>query len=147
MKYYNGTIKNYIKDETQKIEVYKKIASIESKEEMGDVIEELEDRFSNIPKSVYNLINIAYIKCTAKSLGIIEIKEVKNEVIIEFRNNKKFSHKLFTELMKEYKNDIQFKMGEEKPTIAYKITNLNKEELIDKLLCFLQYFKAILESE
>lgn len=138
---------DYIKDETQKIEVYKKIASIESKEEMDDVIEELEDRFSNIPKSLYNLINIAYTKCTAKSLGIIEMKEVKNEVIIEFKSNKKFSHKLFTELMKEYKNDIQFKMGEEKPTIAYKITNLNKEGLIDKLLSFLQYFKAILESK
>ncbi len=35
----------YIKDETQKIEVYKKIASIDSKEEFMDIEEELEDRF------------------------------------------------------------------------------------------------------
>ena len=42
----------YIPDELTKIEMYKKIASIENKEDMFEVEEELEDRFSDLPKSV-----------------------------------------------------------------------------------------------
>ncbi len=53
---------SYIKDEIQKIEVYKKIAAIENEEDYEYVREELEDRFSNIPNTVYNLMDIAYIK-------------------------------------------------------------------------------------
>src|SRR3712207_3010617 len=52
---------DYIKDEVQKIEVYKKIANIDSEQGMMEIREELEDRFSDIPSSVDNLINIAYI--------------------------------------------------------------------------------------
>ena len=66
---------SYIKDEIQKIEVYKKIAAIENEEDYEYVREELEDRFSNIPNTVYNLMDIAYIKSKAKLLNIEEIKE------------------------------------------------------------------------
>ena len=59
---------NYITDELIKIEMYKKIASIESKEDMYEVQEELEDRFSDIPKSVETLLKIAYIKTLCKKL-------------------------------------------------------------------------------
>ena len=43
---------NYIEDEIQKIEVYKKIAAIDNIEEYNDIKEELEDRYSNIPEPV-----------------------------------------------------------------------------------------------
>ena len=46
---------SYIEDEMQKIEVYKKIAAIESIDEYMDIKEELEDRYSDIPDPVYNL--------------------------------------------------------------------------------------------
>lgn len=42
---------NYIEDEIQKIEIYKKIAAIDNIEDYNDIKEELQDRYSEIPNS------------------------------------------------------------------------------------------------
>lgn len=73
---------NYIDDEMSKIEIYKKIASIESKQDLYDIEEEVEDRFSNIPEPVRNLMHIAYIKALGEKLGILKIKQ--NKTVISF---------------------------------------------------------------
>ncbi|MDZ7543745.1 transcription-repair coupling factor, partial [Clostridium perfringens] len=70
----------YIEDEIQKIEVYKKIAAIDGLEDYMDIKSELEDRYSEVPEPVYNLMDIAYIKSRAKILSIEEIKETRKEV-------------------------------------------------------------------
>lgn len=74
---------DYIEDELMKIEMYKKIASIESKEDMYDVQEELEDRFSDIPKETQTLLNIAYIKSLCKKMKIEKVKQIKNTINLE----------------------------------------------------------------
>ncbi|MCC5425323.1 transcription-repair coupling factor, partial [Clostridium botulinum] len=89
----------YIKDETQKIEVYKKIASIDSKEEFMDIEEELEDRFSDIPISVYNLMNISYIRSLGKKVDIEEIKEISNEVVFQFEDKSSLREKIVKIIM------------------------------------------------
>ncbi len=48
----------YIKNEVQKIESYKKIASIASLEDYEDMQDELIDRYGDLPKSVENLLEI-----------------------------------------------------------------------------------------
>ena len=73
---------NYIDDEMSKIEIYKKIASIESKQDLYEIEEEVEDRFSNIPEPVRNLMHIAYIKALGEKLGILKIKQ--NKTVISF---------------------------------------------------------------
>lgn len=66
----------YIEDEVVRLEMYKKIATIDSKEDMYDMQEELEDRFSDIPKDTQALLNIAYIKSLCKKLKIDKVKQV-----------------------------------------------------------------------
>lgn len=73
---------SYIEDEMTKIEIYKKIAAIESKEDYFEIEEEIEDRFSDIPDPVRNLVIISYIKSMGKRLGIKKIKQEKT--IIHF---------------------------------------------------------------
>ena len=90
----------YIKDEIQKIEVYKKIAAIDSYEDMMDIQEELEDRFSDIPASVYNLMNIAYIRSIGKKLGIEEIKERKDEIIFKFESQGRIDENVIKGIIK-----------------------------------------------
>lgn len=76
---------NYIPDQNQKIEIYKKIAAIEGLQDKMDVEEELIDRFGDILPPVQNLIDVAYVKALAKRVGITEIvhrgKEVKMRLI------------------------------------------------------------------
>jgi transcription-repair coupling factor (superfamily II helicase) len=53
---------DYIGIENQKIDMYKKIASITSEEDIAEIEDELIDRYGNIPKYVKNLLKIAHIK-------------------------------------------------------------------------------------
>ncbi len=65
---------SYIHSESQKLDVYKRIAAIGTKEELSDMADELIDRFGDIPKSAMNLMQIAYIKSRAHEAYIMEIK-------------------------------------------------------------------------
>lgn len=64
----------YIKSEYQKLDVYKRIAAIETEEELSDMKDELSDRYGSLPASAVNLLNIALIKSIAHKIGIMEIK-------------------------------------------------------------------------
>lgn len=128
----------YIKDETQKIEVYKKIASIDSKEEFMDIEEELEDRFSDIPISVYNLMNISYIRSLGKKLDIEEIKEISNEVVFQFEDKSSLREKIVKIIMDKYSKEVAFKLNE-KPAIGYNIKNIKKEQLLPIIRNFLEH--------
>ncbi|MGL5615867.1 MAG: transcription-repair coupling factor [Sarcina sp.] len=129
---------SYIENEIQKIEVYKKIAAIENIEDYNYVKEELEDRYSNIPKSVYNLMDIAYIKSKAKSINIEEIKEKGNEIIFEFQSRERTNKEIFLKVLKEHKENILIKLGE-KPSFSYKFKEERKEDL-------LKIFKELLDD-
>jgi len=64
---------SYILNEEQKLEVYKKIAAIESTDDYDDIKEELTDRFGEIPAPAGNLLRIALIRSVAARIGITEI--------------------------------------------------------------------------
>lgn len=79
---------NYIEDQVLKIEMYKKIASIENIEDKMDTEEEMTDRFGDMPKSLENLINIAYIKGLAKKIKITNIKQLGKDITVQFKDGK-----------------------------------------------------------
>ena len=104
----NAYIPNeYIEDEIIKIEMYKKIASIENEEDLNDIKDELEDRFSDIPKSVNALMSIAYIKTLCKKLGIEKIRMIKDEVILLPQTRYKTKEKNGYKIILELKNILQ----------------------------------------
>ncbi len=124
---------SFISDETQKIQVYKKIASIESYEYMQDVIEEIEDRYSDIPLSVYNLMNIAYLKAIAKEIGVLEIKDTGVQVLITFKDKSYLTSEMVKYILENYRKQIMFKMGDV-PVLAYKSKDMNKKDMLDNLI-------------
>ena len=124
---------SYIKDETQKIQVYKKIASIESFDHMLDVIEEIEDRYSNIPNSVYNLIHIAYLKAIARDIGVVEIKDTGIQVLITFKDKSYLSSNMVKYILENYRKKIMFKMGDI-PVLVYKSKDMNKKDVLNSLI-------------
>lgn len=74
----------YIINEAQKLDIYKRIAGICSKEEADDMVEELLDRFGTVPESASNLIRISLIRVNAHKLYLTDVKgkEGKLELII-----------------------------------------------------------------
>ena len=76
----------YISSLNQRLEIYRRISDIRSKEDSEDVIDELIDRFGDVPKAVMGLIDVALIRNLASAYGIYEIKQ-ENQKILLFTNN------------------------------------------------------------
>ena len=70
----------YIPNEYLKLDIYKRIAGIENKEEYEDMMEELLDRFGEPPKTVQNLLAIANLKAMAHHIYLKEVKQLGEEL-------------------------------------------------------------------
>lgn len=82
---YTGFIPdNYINDPTEKMEVYKKIASVLSEEDLNRVHSELHDRFGPLPDEVQSLLSLAEIRIICGKLWISSMKERNGVVAVEF---------------------------------------------------------------
>ncbi len=88
----------YILNDIQKIEMYQKIANIKEDKDSLEIIDELIDRYGNVPKEVENLIRIVEIRNLAKKMKINSIKQLNNTVKINNKNK--------YVLTSNYKNDI-----------------------------------------
>ena len=65
----------YIPDSGQRIDLYRRIALVRTDDDVSDLIDELADRYGDIPKSVHALIRIAILRAAAGELGITEISQ------------------------------------------------------------------------
>ncbi|MCK4541804.1 MAG: transcription-repair coupling factor [Spirochaetales bacterium] len=82
---YSGYIPDqYIRDSTKKMEVYKKIAAIQTDGELSHLHSELIDRYGPMPDEVASLLSIAEVKIVCHKLHIQSLKERKGRIEIEF---------------------------------------------------------------
>ena len=63
----------YIEDEALKLEMYKRISGVTSREEQEDIIDELTDRFGDVPGPTMDLIKIAYIRYLSEQISVEKI--------------------------------------------------------------------------
>ena len=80
---------NYITDLSSRLEMYRRIASIRSNEDMLDVTDELIDRFGEPPKCVLELMEIALIKARCLPFGFTEVAERNSRLIITMKEPRK----------------------------------------------------------
>ena len=73
---------SYIDSTALRLEVYRRIADIKTYEDSSDVVDELIDRFGEPPESVYGLIDIALLRNRATQLGITEVKQQANALLL-----------------------------------------------------------------
>ena len=71
----------YIEDLAQRIDIYKKIASIETKADALDVLDELIDRFGDPPEAVKGLVDVSLLRNTAARMGVCEISQKGDSLI------------------------------------------------------------------
>ncbi len=118
----------YIESLAQRIDVYKKIAAIETEEDKYEMIDELIDRYGEPPKSVVGLIDAAFLRNTAALLGITEIQQ-RNESMF-FYIERPLPEQI-TSLAKEFKGRILFN-SLKKPYISVKLNQNQKPEVLMK---------------
>ena len=109
---------SYISNEYQKLDIYKRIAGIETQQDYDDMLEELLDRFGEMPKAVMNLLSIARMKALAHRCYVTEIKQIGRDMKITLYENAKLNPVGFPALMQKYRRGLQFK-NEQEPKILF----------------------------
>ena len=108
---------SYIGNLSQRLEVYRRIADIRTREDAMDVTDELIDRFGEPPASVNGLIEIALLRNLASQLGIYEIKQ-QNDVLLLYKN--RIDMKQVGALISAMRSRVMLNAGA-KPYISVKI--------------------------
>lgn len=100
---------SYIPNEYQKLDIYKRIASIENEEEMDDMIEELIDRFGDIPRKVQQLLNIAGLKALAHSAYVTAVEQKGESYQFTMYEKAKVQPQKIPGLLQAYNGNLLFK--------------------------------------
>ncbi len=135
----------YIEDSSEKIDIYQKIALCRTEEDIGNVIDEIIDRFGNTPKELNNLLEIARIKQLCKLTAVIKVTEKKNRTtgsqnVVFYFDKDKYDPSIITTLLKKYGTKIKFSTGIE-PYITLLLKNQTEEQLIKEIKEFLDTIK------
>lgn len=133
---------SYIPNEYQKLDIYKRIASIEDETEMEDMLEELIDRFGEAPKKVLQLLNIALLKALAHRVSVVSVEQ-KGDVIKFVMYEKANVHvERISSMVEGYRGNLKFTV-DTNPYFTYKKLSKNKKEKDDDVL---EVVKNVLNS-
>ena len=124
----------YIENTAQKIEVYQNIAISKTEEDICDVVDEVTDRYGNMPDELENLLDIARIKNLCKDKNIIKVSQKINNIVF-YLDNSRFNMDNIDLIVQKYKDSIRISPGVE----PY-ITLRNNKKLSDKVI-----LKSIIE--
>ena len=114
---------SYIEDLQSRIEAYRKIAGISSREDSEDVLDELIDRYGEPPKSVVGLVDVALLRNSASRLGIKEITQKGQNILFYLTNTS--SVNAIMNLTKKYSGRILVN-GSENGYISIKLAPKEK---------------------
>ena len=120
----------YIPNEYQKLDIYKRIAGIESDEEYEDMLEELMDRFGEPPKPVLNLLAIANMKALAHRADVLEVKQQSETVKLSMHEKARLNPANIPQLLEKHAPDLTFKI-DKNPYFLYKTIRKNTKSAKD----------------
>ncbi len=118
----------YILNEVQKLDIYKRIAGVETAAEKEDMIHELEDRFGSVPVPVDNLLRINLLRIMAHAMFITDIRNIKDRVQFVVRPDASINPERIQDFIRSFKGAMSFTpMGT--PTFTYR---LNLTGMVEK---------------
>jgi len=112
----------YIESLAGRLDAYRKIAAVQTKEDSMDLIDEFIDRYGEPPKAIQGLISVALLRNMAGSLGITEISQ-RNDIMYFYI--KEASMEQIQALVSRLKGRVTVN-GSDKPYISVKIAKDDK---------------------
>ena len=121
---------SYIKNEYQKLDIYKRISGIENEEEYLDMQDELLDRFGEMPKPVDNLLRVAVLKSLAHQVYVTEVNINSQEVRLMMYQKARLDVAQIPALIESYHGALKFHMAE----IPYFTLTEKKKQTTDGMM-------------
>jgi len=117
----------YVKNEYQKLELYKRISEILTEEEYEEMADELIDRFGDMPASVDNLLKIALLRANAHRAWLLGIEQKQDQVVFKMNPKAKADVDKIPDLVDQYRNCIRFRAAET-PAFILNMTRVKKKD-------------------
>ncbi len=112
---------DYIPNEYQKLDVYKRIAAVETEAEGGEMLDELIDRFGDPPRAVRDLITIACLKARAHELYVTEIRQKEWTLRFELFERAPADAAKIPEMVERFGGALIFVPDKKTPAFLYKM--------------------------
>lgn len=128
----------FMEDEQLKLDMYKRISFIRTFSEESDIIEELKDRFGDVPRETRNLIKISRIKGLADELRVRRIYEQDKHIVFTFDQFSRINAQSIVMINAEY-GGRSFIHGGNKPYIRILA---NQQEVLDETIKLLEILKG-----
>ncbi len=127
---------DYIENEYQKLDIYKRIAAIRSAEERDEMLDELIDRFGEPPRSVQNLLAVAMLREQAHACYVTEIKEEADGITFSLYERARIDPAQIPEFVQSLRPGMSFSADRNHPRFVYRRQSRDPGtvELIEKIL-------------
>jgi transcription-repair coupling factor (superfamily II helicase) len=78
---------SYVPEENQRLQMYKRVARVETESQLTDVAAELQDRYGPPPPAVRNLLDYASLKLLCMKVGVNAIERKRDFITLKFQQN------------------------------------------------------------
>jgi transcription-repair coupling factor (superfamily II helicase) len=119
---------SYIADPRYKMEIYHRLSEMEYAQR-DDLLDELIDRFGNVPPQVEMLWRLASLKGLCRLMHVRGINVRPGMIRITFGENVNINTEMFMRLLNTYKNSMSYKGGRE-AQLLYRTNSLQEESLV-----------------
>ncbi|HET7558712.1 MAG TPA: transcription-repair coupling factor, partial [Limnochordia bacterium] len=123
---------DYIEDTVQKVELYKRVLGVRSLEGADELEEEVRDRFGEVPKAVHNLVDVARLKVAARHLGVAQIDQERDEVIVKLHTGLGLPADGWNPLIRQHRGRLQIQSGRN-AQVKLKTRGLDPAQLVQSL--------------
>ena len=127
----------FISDSSQKIEIYQDIALCKTEEDIANVVDEVIDRYGNMPKELENLLEVARIKELCRKTNISKVSKRNDNYVFYFDSNK-FNFEIVDLIVKKYGYKVSFSPGTN-PYITLKSGAVSEKEQLEEIKEFLKF--------
>ncbi len=124
----------YIADEAQRLDMYRRMAELRTAEDYRDIMDELDDRYGELPRETQHLLDVAYIRAYAERFGISRVSVRRGDIALILSTTRKPDMEAISALMSQPKEAgrLEFNAGA-KPHIIYRRAAEDRDVVLQKL--------------
>ncbi len=115
---------SYVSDPKQKVELYKRMATVETVEEADELEVEIEDRFGDMPDSVRNLLFVTRIKVLARRSGVASIFFEKNMFVVRLLPGMLHDKEKLSGIVRQHRGNVGY-VHARSPMLKIKVRGLS----------------------
>ena len=132
----------YVRNESQKLSLYKRISFIENEEQRDDMIDELQDRYGNIPPSLLRLLDVALLRNKAKKSKVTLIEQRGFQIRFVLKPNGSIDFQKVQLFLDAYPRKMKIAPAKE-PTFVYDAKGVAKKDLLDVVSAIVEHLKMV----